>query len=500
MPFVRHHSNLTLAATLGDCPTPCRASTRKTPEDGHAHVRGPATKILWEVLHSGRRFFSVLVVWDVIAAAISVVYGFAMSPHYNPTTAGVGIARMDSVIVIAALSFVVSALACGLYERESLDSPLSVVVRSCAVAVSCVTLLFVINAIVTFHILGRWIVFISGGVFAIHCAISRIVLALILARGVGSTNVLLVGDEEAALSIAAVTTSQGTSRFNVVGVLPVHLDPAQGNPVSFATLLQHFCDDLCVHWVVVQTRFGPETLEQMLGCMKQGVRVSDYVSFYEEVFQKVPVEHVDLNWLVEANARFQLLSARTFKRAMDFLVGSAGLICTLPLWPLIALAIKATSRGPVFYTQERVGVHEKVFDIVKFRTMNHGAEPNGEPLWAQPDDDRVTLVGHFLRRTRLDEIPQFINVLRGEMSVVGPRPERPAFVEELAEAIPNYRLRHIVRPGITGWAQVQYRYGASADDAREKLRYDLYYIKHGGLFLDLQILIRTVGELMRGSR
>ncbi|MEW6350133.1 MAG: sugar transferase [Thermodesulfobacteriota bacterium] len=498
MPSLNRLPDVAQSTAQGTRDQPEAISDRKDAGVRRSPTRSAARSIVREILSSGRRFLSVLVFWDVLAAGVSVVLGFELSPRHNPAASYV--AGMGSVMVLATVSFVVSALAWGMYDRERLESPLSVAVRSVVVAMCSAGVLFVVNAVVTFHVLGRWIVFISAGAFGLHCALSRTVMALVIAGGRGSTNVLLVGDELAARSIAAATNFQGAARFNVVGLLPAQFDPAMGNPVSFSTLLQQLCADLRVHWVVVQTKCGPGTLEQMLGCMKQGIRVSDYVSFYEEVFQKVPVEHVDLNWLVEANAHCLLLSSRTLKRATDLVVGLRGLISTLPLWPVIALAIKATSRGPVFYTQKRVGIHEKTFDIVKFRTMYQGAEPNGEPLWARLDDDRVTKVGRLLRRTRLDEIPQFINVLRGDMSVVGPRPERPLFAEALGRTLPNYRLRHIVRPGITGWAQVSYRYGASEEDSKEKLRYDLYYIKHGGLFLDLQILVRTVGEVMRGAR
>ncbi|GAH73341.1 unnamed protein product, partial [marine sediment metagenome] len=168
--------------------------------------------------------------------------------------------------------------------------------------------------------------------------------------------------------------------------------------------------------------------------------------------------------------------------------------------PLVALLIKLTSRGPVFYRQVRVGQSERPFRLLKFRSMRTDAEAEGKAIWAAENDPRVTWFGRFMRLTRVDELPQFINVLRGDMSFVGPRPERPEFVEELARKIPHYRLRHLVKPGITGWAQITYPYGADLEDARNKLRYDLYYVKHGNLGLDLVIVLRTIGAMFRGAR
>jgi exopolysaccharide biosynthesis polyprenyl glycosylphosphotransferase len=180
------------------------------------------------------------------------------------------------------------------------------------------------------------------------------------------------------------------------------------------------------------------------------------------------------------------------KRAADLAVACALLAFTLPLMALVALAIKLDSPGPVLYRQERVGLRGCRFNLLKFRSMVQNAEADGRPVWAAERDDRITRVGRFMRRTRIDELPQLLNVLRGEMSMVGPRPERPYFVDQLSAIIPFFDDRHNVKPGITGWAQVKYQYGASVEDARRKLLYDLYYIDNYSLRLDLIILIATV--------
>jgi exopolysaccharide biosynthesis polyprenyl glycosylphosphotransferase len=190
------------------------------------------------------------------------------------------------------------------------------------------------------------------------------------------------------------------------------------------------------------------------------------------------------------------------RRLVSISASLACLLILLPLLPLIALAIKLSSAGPVFYGQRRAGCNGAVFTCYKLRTMREDAESSTGPTWAGNDDPRITRVGHWLRRTRLDEVPQLWNVLRGDMGFVGPRPERPEFVEWLGREIPYYQLRHIIRPGLTGWAQINYPYGASAEESKEKLRYDLYYIKNMSLALDLFIAFQTVKILLlrRGSR
>ena len=188
-----------------------------------------------------------------------------------------------------------------------------------------------------------------------------------------------------------------------------------------------------------------------------------------------------------------------WKRVIDLVVAAFILLLSLPLWPVIALAIKTNSRGPVFYTQKRVGKDEKIFSLIKFRSMIDKAEKLG-PKWAEENDDRITSVGKFLRRLHLDELPQLLNVIKGEMSLVGPRPERPQFVAELKKTVPDFGLRHRIKPGITGWAQVNFPYAASLEDSRRKFEYDLYYLENRSLLLDINILWKTMGKLIKGDR
>lgn len=236
---------------------------------------------------------------------------------------------------------------------------------------------------------------------------------------------------------------------------------------------------------------------QLSQLLKAGFPVRDYNQVYEELTYRLPVQHVDKDFskyfpFSRSNKnRLYKVSFRFF----DVVVSILGILLLALLSPIVMLGNLIANRGELFYFQDRVGKHGKIFRIIKFRTMLMNAEELG-PQYAQKDDSRITNFGKFLRRSRLDEVPQFINVFRGDMSLIGPRPERPVFVKELSEIIPFYDIRHIIKPGLTGWAQVKANYGTSHTDSLEKLQYDLYYIKHRGVFLDLSILLKTFSTVL----
>lgn len=243
-----------------------------------------------------------------------------------------------------------------------------------------------------------------------------------------------------------------------------------------------------------------ELLKYALECKMKGVSVIDLPTFYEEVTGKVPVELVNDLWLVTtpiSGVKRSIYNMKV-KRVLDIIFSLLGLIISLVITIPVAILIKLESKGPIFYKQRRVGLNNNIFECIKFRSMTVDAEKNGA-VWASKNDSRVTNVGKIIRKLRIDEIPQMWNVLKGEMSFIGPRPERPEFVERLEKVIPYYNLRHSVKPGITGWAQVCYPYGASEEDALEKLKYDLYYIKNLSLFLDFQILLKTAKVVLLGQ-
>jgi sugar transferase (PEP-CTERM system associated) len=230
--------------------------------------------------------------------------------------------------------------------------------------------------------------------------------------------------------------------------------------------------------------------------------VSDLSGFFERMRGEVPIESLKASWLIYGDGFRQGLARRFVKRAFDILASAVLLVAAAPVMALTALAIFFEGGGPVIFRQERVGRGGRPFTLLKFRSMRRDAEAGGKAQWAAEKDERVTPVGRFIRKLRIDELPQLFNVLRGEMSLVGPRPERPCFVADLAKEIPFYELRHSVKPGITGWAQVRWSYGASVEDSKRKLQFDLYYVKNHSLALDLLIAIETVRVVLfaKGAR
>jgi len=243
--------------------------------------------------------------------------------------------------------------------------------------------------------------------------------------------------------------------------------------------------------VAISDRRGHLPIQELLRAKLSGVRIEDAATTFERITGKILTDGLTPSWFIFSDGFSASRSTRAFKRVVDVVCAAAGLVLASPLLLLTAIAVKLDSPGPIFYRQERVGENDRLFTLCKFRSMRSDAE-QGTPIWAQNNDNRVTRVGRFIRLTRLDEMPQLLNVLRGDMSFVGPRPERPYFVQQLTAQIPFYAERHAVKPGVTGWAQVRYRYGSSVEDAMEKLRYDLYYIKHMSIAFDLTIFLDTV--------
>jgi len=259
-----------------------------------------------------------------------------------------------------------------------------------------------------------------------------------------------------------------------------------------------------VHRVIVAMpdRRGTIPMEQLLELRMRGVKIEEATSWLERMSGKIEVENLYPSWLVFSQGFRRSSTFVLIRRLISVTISLLGLMLTAPLLPFIMLLIKLDSKGPVFYTQTRVGKGGHLFKVVKFRTMRQDAEAASGPQWAGNNDPRVTRIGKFLRSSRLDEIPQLWCVLKGDMAFVGPRPERPEFIAWLSKEIPYYGVRHMVRPGLTGWAQVKYKYGSTVEDAREKLQYDLFYIKNASIGLDLLIMFQTVKTVLlrRGAQ
>ena len=259
-----------------------------------------------------------------------------------------------------------------------------------------------------------------------------------------------------------------------------------------------------VHRVIVAMtdRRGALPVEELLALRLSGVKIEEATSWLEKITGRIEVDHLYPSWLIFTQGFHLSLLGQVLRRLLNLAAALTGLILTIPLLPLIALAVRLDSPGPVLYRQKRVGRGGTQFFCYKFRTMRNDAEADTGATWATDDDPRITRIGRFLRTSRLDEIPQLWCVLKGDMHFVGPRPERPEFVEWLSQEIPYYGVRHVVRPGVTGWAQISYKYGNTLEDAREKLQYDLYYIKNASVGLDLMIMFQTIKIVLlgRGAR
>ncbi|MFN6994491.1 MAG: TIGR03013 family XrtA/PEP-CTERM system glycosyltransferase [Aquincola tertiaricarbonis] len=250
---------------------------------------------------------------------------------------------------------------------------------------------------------------------------------------------------------------------------------------------------------VTERRGGNMPLRDLLDCKIKGIRVSDISTHFEKTLGKLRLDYVNAGWLIFGDGFDQGFFRTAVKRLFDILSAAVLLVVSAPVMLVTMLLIRMESPGPVFYRQQRVGLNGESFDVVKFRSMRNDAEKDGKPRWATAADDRITKVGRVIRKLRIDELPQLFNVLKGEMSIVGPRPERPFFVEKLTQEIPYYAVRHSIKPGVTGWAQVRYHYGATVEDSQEKLQFDLYYVKNHTLFLDLLILFETVAVVLTGK-
>jgi sugar transferase (PEP-CTERM system associated) len=272
--------------------------------------------------------------------------------------------------------------------------------------------------------------------------------------------------------------------------------------IAKATSLEETVRDLGIDEIIIavrQQRGGVLPLRSLLDCRLSGVQITDLAGYFERVHGQVPIESLKVSWLIYGQGFRQSVLRSVVKRAFDLVVSLGLIIVTMPVAAVAALLIASEGGGPIIYRQQRVGLHGRPFTVYKMRSMARDAEKNGQAAWASLNDARITRVGRLLRRTRIDELPQLFNVVKGEMSFVGPRPERPEFVSMLTEQIPFYAVRHSVKPGLTGWAQVRYSYGATVEQSVRKLEYDLYYVKNHTLFLDLVILFETVRVVLLGE-
>jgi sugar transferase (PEP-CTERM system associated) len=345
---------------------------------------------------------------------------------------------------------------------------------------------------------GRYVFLIGMFILAAAWTFWRWAYTHLISLPILRERVYLLGTGERAIRIREAIESRSELGMDLVGVQSGNLHLINGD--SLAKTLRDLSDRRAVDRVIValSDRRSVMPVNELLDVRLRGIKVDDGTSILEKVTGKIEVDELHPSWMIFGDG-FHLAQRHWFlRRIVSTLLALALSIFTLPLIPIVALLIKLTSRGPILYRQKRVGLRGQTFDCFKFRTMRSDAEADCGPTWASDEDPRITRVGRFLRRSRLDEIPQIWNVLRGDMAFVGPRPERPEFVTKLSAEIPYYSVRHAVRPGITGWAQINYGYGSSVEEAKEKLRFDLYYIRNISMMLDLLIVFYTIRVVMIG--
>jgi len=448
-------------------------------------------------------FFSVLI--DALLAILALVLGylFYFDSTFNMITfLGPFGLRLAVFYVVA----IFSAYFCEMYRWTGRPSRLDLAART---AISIMLAFFILSALYYIFpvvMIGRGYLSLSLLIFGCLQLLAHL-LFLKMLRLPGLANRLFIIGVGPLAQTVQKSLNQNLGRYVFAGFIQ---PPADIVTVSQTQIIGHIDDisDLVRQGkasrlvVAITERRGVLPVRELLHCKLEGVDIVDAVSFYEETNGKLLIEHIQPSWFLYSDGFRVTPFLRFYKRFFDVFLSSVGIFLATPLWPLVALLVRFDSPGPIFFRQTRVGEKEKTFTVYKFRTMRQDAEKESGAVWATENDPRITRVGKFLRKTRLDEIPQLYNVLKGDMSFVGPRPERPEFVERLNEKIPYYSKRHFMKPGVTGWAQVCYPYGASDEDALEKLRYDLYYIKNYSILLDFLIILETVKVVLfgRGGR
>jgi sugar transferase (PEP-CTERM system associated) len=407
--------------------------------------------------------------------------------------------------VAFAVTMVIINFSLGLYQPVDEDNPRTALARVVLVTLFCLPAGYGLLLILP------WDGFSSLSMQASVLILMQVVLLLrvLINRSQASSlfapRVLVVGIGKDALEVQHILLDPEHGRVQVQGFFPDNrseepaVDPKKIIDVDNLLEVVRQLDINEIIVAVHERRGSKLPLRELLDCKLAGVRILDLPSFYERVRRQVRLDSLRASWLIYGDGFRQALGRVLIKRLFDLVAAIVLLVVTLPIMIVTAFLIVFEDQGPVLYSQERVGLGGRVFKVLKFRSMRTDAEKDGKPRWALANDDRVTRVGRVIRKLRIDELPQLFNVLVGDMSLVGPRPERPYFVDHLAREIPFYGLRHSVKPGVTGWAQVRYQYGSSVADAVQKFQYDLYYVKNHNLLLDTLVLLETVRVVLTGE-
>ena len=400
----------------------------------------------------------------VLALVLNAALGFYQRVHNRSVTQSWARAVLFLVLMIPAAYFVLRVVALGVRDQELL----------------------------MLTVLGGLVLMLVHRVHVGHAGASSMMRQRVLIFGTG-TRAKLVGrtlqksDPHVDLVGYYASPNEAVAEVSAWGILSPNMSLTD-------IVMEQQVDEIVV--ALAERRGGSMPLRELLDCKLQGVRVVDMAAHFEKTLGQIRLDSVSAGWLIFGDGFSQGLWRTIVKRLFDVVCALVLLVLAAPIILLTGLLILLESGGPVLYLQERVGLNGRLFNVVKFRSMRTDAEQDGQPRWASAQDERVTRLGRLLRKLRIDELPQLFSVLNGDMSLVGPRPERPYIVDRLTQEIPYFSVRQSVKPGVTGWAQVRYHYGSSVEDSAEKLQYDLYYVKNHTLFLDLVILFETIGVVL----
>jgi len=407
------------------------------------------------------------------------------------------------------IMFVAAILSCmismGLYQRHLRDGRRGMFLRIGIAFIMGFVVLSLLFYLFPDTFVGRGIVGLSFLFGFIGIISARLLYVKAVNREDIKRRILVIGAGERSEIIDNILKRRSDRHgFRVVGYVPLPHEKTTKSPnqlIQHNAILAQMVEDLDVDEIVlaITDRRKGYPVDELLDCKMAGVEIVELQTFFERQTGRIILDILQPSWLIFSDGFSHGFLRDVIKRGFDIVASFILLSASFPVMLLAMLAIYLEDRGPIFYRQIRVGENWKLMQVMKFRSMCTDAEKSGAPQFATANDDRVTKVGHFMRKTRIDELPQLFNVLKGEMSFVGPRPERPEFVEQFTESIPFYVERHRVKPGITGWAQICYPYGASEKDTREKLQYDLYYVKNYSIFLDLTILFQTAEVILWGK-
>ncbi|QAU35387.1 TIGR03013 family XrtA/PEP-CTERM system glycosyltransferase [Janthinobacterium sp. 17J80-10] len=456
--------------------------------------------------HHVSKIISVLFLVEVLVLLVSVYLGTSIRFGTAQTSLATGLDRVLLPAAVFTVTMLFSMSALGMYQlkyREGLRNTLLRLMPAFALGFGILTLLFYLLPDLYFGrgILGLVILISAAGIL-----LTRVLIFKSSEFGLLESRLIFLGSGSLAKECGTLAKHNiAYHKYHIVGYVPVADEdtciPASallpGGESLVALAASHNVGEIIVS--VQNRRGGNLPIKDLLDCKLNGIKVTDAATFFEREACQIRVDSLQPSWLVFGTGFDQSFLRAFCKRSFDLFVSLIIFTVSIPAMLVTTICIYLEDRGPILYKQERVGKDGQTYMVLKFRSMRNDAEKAGKPQWAQSNDPRTTRIGNIIRKLRIDELPQILNVLKGEMSFVGPRPERPFFVQQLNEQIPYYNVRHSIKPGITGMAQVRYPYGASVEDAVQKLQYDLYYVKNNSLFLDILILIDTLQVVLLGK-